>query len=632
MFRSARFPWFQSANRHQKKPSLQRRPYCLRLEALEDRTLLSTLTVLNNADHGANSLRDTIAAAHSGDTIQFAPSLSNQTIKLTTGELVISKNLSIMGLGADKLTISGQSASRVFHIEPESNVTLANMTIADGQSTGELPASVAGIYSGTDSGAGGGGGILNEFGATLTLENDAVSNNEAVGSVGFTVLGGGLLNLGTAKVLDSQFSNNKSVGGGAADNIGGSGGGAIEDFGGPNGGSALTVANTSFINNRSVAAGGGYYFGLGGAVENDSGLNGYNPALAEGSTAVLTHCSFLSNLVTGGPDAIGNGGAINNEGLGTTLTCIACGFIGNRSVGGGGGDGVTTGDSEGVAGAIMNGFSTLNVSDCVIAGNQAIGGNNTILSAADPLAGSGFGGGVENNFSGTLIISDSLIAGNLAVGGATSSGPGGDAVGGGISNSPQATMKMTNCIVAANIAVAGHGGPGVNALLGSVPGGFAFGGGIDTSNSGSSATIIGSLIAGNQAVGGTGGAGNNGGNGFGGGLSVGFGSLIGFTDGSQLTLIDTVVAGNLAEGGIGGAGANGGDGLGGGLYVGAGCSATLTDSVIEDNVADGGDAGSHGHEGRGIGGGVYRLGAYTADASSVVKNNQASASNDDLYP
>jgi hypothetical protein len=57
---------------------------------LEDRAVPSTLTVLNNADSGAGSLRDTLAAAQSGDTIVFDPSLMNETITLTSGPLALS--------------------------------------------------------------------------------------------------------------------------------------------------------------------------------------------------------------------------------------------------------------------------------------------------------------------------------------------------------------------------------------------------------------------------------------------------------------------------------------------------------------------------------------------------------------
>src|SRR5262249_6448661 len=62
------------------------------------------------------SLRAAIAAASNGDTIIFASSLNNQTITLTSGELVIDKSLDIEGLGANKLTVSGNDATRVFDI------------------------------------------------------------------------------------------------------------------------------------------------------------------------------------------------------------------------------------------------------------------------------------------------------------------------------------------------------------------------------------------------------------------------------------------------------------------------------------------------------------------------------------
>ncbi|HBI44525.1 MAG TPA: hypothetical protein DDY78_16990, partial [Planctomycetales bacterium] len=56
-------------------PPRKRPTFRPRLEALEERYLLSTLMVLNTNDSGAGSLRADIAAAHNGDTIVFAPSL-----------------------------------------------------------------------------------------------------------------------------------------------------------------------------------------------------------------------------------------------------------------------------------------------------------------------------------------------------------------------------------------------------------------------------------------------------------------------------------------------------------------------------------------------------------------------------
>jgi hypothetical protein len=94
----------------------------LQLLVLEDRTVLSTLTVLNNADSGAGSLRAAIAAAHSGDTIDFDHSLANKTITLSGGTLAISSNLTIHGLGADHLAISGNHASKLFTLSGKAQV------------------------------------------------------------------------------------------------------------------------------------------------------------------------------------------------------------------------------------------------------------------------------------------------------------------------------------------------------------------------------------------------------------------------------------------------------------------------------------------------------------------------------
>src|SRR5271166_6268322 len=67
----------------------------LRFEPLEDRNLLSALTVLNLADSGAGSLRQAVLDANANpgaDTIQFAKGLHG-TIVLTSGQLTITDDL-----------------------------------------------------------------------------------------------------------------------------------------------------------------------------------------------------------------------------------------------------------------------------------------------------------------------------------------------------------------------------------------------------------------------------------------------------------------------------------------------------------------------------------------------------------
>jgi hypothetical protein len=109
-----------------------------------------------------------IAAAQDGDQIVFDQSLQGQTITLTSGQLGITKGLDIEGLGADKLAVSGNHASRVFSISGGVTVTIARLTIIDGLASGA---------------PGNGGGILNT-GSQLTVANDVLSNNQALGVSG----------------------------------------------------------------------------------------------------------------------------------------------------------------------------------------------------------------------------------------------------------------------------------------------------------------------------------------------------------------------------------------------------------------------------------------------------------------
>jgi len=63
------------------------------------------LIVLNTNGSGPGSLREVIALAGDGDTILFDSNLNGQTITLTSGQLTITKNLTIDGPGANLLAI-----------------------------------------------------------------------------------------------------------------------------------------------------------------------------------------------------------------------------------------------------------------------------------------------------------------------------------------------------------------------------------------------------------------------------------------------------------------------------------------------------------------------------------------------
>ncbi len=606
----------------------------LRVECLETRLTLSSspvVVVMSSADSGPRSLRAAIGSAVSGETIEFAPSV--HSITLTSGELPISTSLNIVGPGANKLTISGNNNSRVFDIQ-SGTVTVEGLTIANGKVN--TPLETTPIYS-----TWGGGGIVNEPGAMLTLVSDTLSNNQAVGVVGQDEFGGGLFNMGSATVVACTFTNNQVLGAGSYDALGGPAGGAIDNYAG----AGLTVANSLFSNNSVVSADGDGYFALGGAIENNAGTNGFAPIGPGGavpSTATLTDCTFLNNLAQAGTQADSNGGAILCEGNGTSMTLTGCLISGNRSVGGADGTGFE--DGQGLGGGIMNTAGNMVITDCTITNNQAVGGNNANFSGGNPWNGLGSGGGISNGAGGALDIANSTVSGNIAQGGANTSGPGGDGYGGGIESS--SALTVTDSRITNNTAIGGLGGAGT--AMGTIGAdGFGFGGGIDTSGVGATTTLVGCTIASNVAQGSAGANGNSGGDGVGGGLGVGNQGLNGYSTSSQLTVIDCTVVGNQALGGTGGHGANGADGLGGGLAIvdlngttppttpptpALIASATLIDSSVENNDALGGEAGYGDSDGQGVGGGVYNLdGTLNVDATDHIMKNFASTSNNNIF-
>src|ERR1051326_4226274 len=102
-------------------------------------TSAATTTVTNGNDTGPGSLRQAILDASSGDTINFAPSVT--TVYLSSGELVIDKNLTITGPGAsaDRLTVKRRFNApefRIFHITL-STVTafISHLMISNGNVT-----------------------------------------------------------------------------------------------------------------------------------------------------------------------------------------------------------------------------------------------------------------------------------------------------------------------------------------------------------------------------------------------------------------------------------------------------------------------------------------------------------------
>jgi hypothetical protein len=230
------------------------------LESLEGRWVRST--VLNLNDAGAGSLRQAILDTPPGGTVDFQPGLSG-TITLTSGELLINKDLTIAGPGADVLTVSGNHASRVFDIDATFTVPISGLTITQGVAR-SLSSPV-------------GGGILNA--GILTLSRCTLSGSFALGTGISPGRGGGISNSGTLTVMDSTISGNTATpshsSGGGIDNEGtlllmgstvsgnnvstdglhSNGGGGIYN------GGTLTITNSTLSGNTAGLDGGGIYNG-----------------------------------------------------------------------------------------------------------------------------------------------------------------------------------------------------------------------------------------------------------------------------------------------------------------------------------------------------------------------------------
>lgn len=90
----------------------------------------NTIIVTNTNDSGPGSLRQAVADANDRDTIN-ATHVSG-SIGLSSGELFVSKNVTINGPGAEKLSVENTRSSRVFEFTSAAVVTISGLAINSG--------------------------------------------------------------------------------------------------------------------------------------------------------------------------------------------------------------------------------------------------------------------------------------------------------------------------------------------------------------------------------------------------------------------------------------------------------------------------------------------------------------------
>ena len=327
--------WWSATTRSLSRFAPVRRPHArrrLRLECLEDRTVLSTIALSVNTlvddPSGPTSgsttltLRDAITQADAdladSYVINFASGLQG-TIDLTSALPDLCNNIALNGPGASDLTVQRLSRApdfSVFTVDSGVTVSLSGVTITGG-----------------NAGSGNGGGIDNS--GTVTVSNSAFYGNSA--SIG----GGGIFNSGTATVTGSTFTGN----------YGGDGGGGIFNSG------TATVTGSTFTGN-SVSVdfyfvGGGICGIYGSVIVTNSTFTGNSASEGGGiyGGVIVTNSTFTGNSAYGGTGTGlvfgGYGGGISGSGMLTNCTvsgntCQV--FAGGPGVGGDGGGGGISGD------------------------------------------------------------------------------------------------------------------------------------------------------------------------------------------------------------------------------------------------------------------------------------------------
>ena len=274
---------------------------------------------------GACTLRDALALATQGDTIQFSVT---GTILLapTKGALVLTKNVTILGPGAANLAVSGQDAVPVFAVNSGVQAALVGLSVRNGGGPATNGAGINNdgtvtvansVLSGNSASQvlGGGGAIYNT--GTLTVANSTLSGNSATGNFGS---GGAIFNFGTLTVTQSTLSGNSAPGGGGILNA--------------NGGT-LTVINSTLSGNSAGSLGGGGILNGGTATVTQSTLSGNSASqvlgggggiFSLGATVQLRN-SIVTNSTAGG-NCAGSITSLGNN-LSDTAACFPGGSQGD---------------------------------------------------------------------------------------------------------------------------------------------------------------------------------------------------------------------------------------------------------------------------------------------------------------
>ena len=207
---------------------------------------------------GGLSLRQAITMANAGpgNIVYFDPALNGSTITLTQGAIPITNSTTVLGPGADKLTISGGNNSGIFFdfastAPPVPTITISGLTLTGGNA---------------------GFGTVAVITAALNLQ-DCVTGNTTTNAHAAAVY------ISSGEITDSNISNN--IGGGiyssgqslniartrvSGNSVSKAGAGVYAR------GTALTISNSTITGNTAGGNGGGIYLTDGNSVSPTASL------------------------------------------------------------------------------------------------------------------------------------------------------------------------------------------------------------------------------------------------------------------------------------------------------------------------------------------------------------------------
>ncbi len=314
------------------------------IEALEERRLMSSVIhVTSTDDSGTGTLRDAIANASAGDTIDLTQLTG--TISTFT-PLQINTDITITGPGSGQLTIDGFAPDSVMKVG-NNTVDITGLTITQDSSRADMP------------GGNEGGGINNA--GTLTLSDVAVNNCYALDLPGGS--GGGIYNTGSLTMTDCSVTGN------IAKNYDPTESDFTEDYGGGiYSTGALTMTDCTVANNTAEAdySGTGFEailepYGGGLYLSGSSDANLSNCTIS-GNTTVATNTSSAMMTIS---EAYG-GAILDGLSSGINMNLTNCTIASNSS------SATASRGAEGIGGGIFNyegGGGTF--TNTIIAGNTA---------------------------------------------------------------------------------------------------------------------------------------------------------------------------------------------------------------------------------------------------------------------